>query len=45
MTLTYTTIRILRSRITMLMHEMGILRRENAALRAELAAAGITPRI
>lgn len=39
MTLSYTTIKILRARITLLMHEMGALRRENAQLRAELAAA------
>jgi len=39
-----TTIKILRGRITLLMHENGVLRRENERLRQIADAAGVRPR-
>ena len=41
MALGITTIKIMRSRITHLMHENGVLRRENARLRAIIDLAGV----
>lgn len=39
-----TTIRILRGRVNLLMHENGVLRRENERLRQIADAAGVRPR-
>ena len=41
MTLGFTTMKIHRARITQLMHEIGVLRRENARLRGIIDLAGV----
>lgn len=41
--LTKTTLTIMRARITQLLHEVGVLRRENAQLRAALQTVRTEP--